>query len=132
MAFVVIADRNQEIDRRELFGPVVIGRSPECDLAVRDILLSRRHCMIERIGETWVVADLSSKNGTRVNSELITRQVLHDGDVIRIGRTRICFRGGMFIPPPKEKRPNVRPADPVEALAGTMAGFRFDEEEEDK
>ena len=74
MAFIIVADsKSDEIDRRELAGPLVIGRSPECDMPVRDILLSRKHCIIERIGDVWVVADLNSKNGTRVNGDPITQ-----------------------------------------------------------
>src|SRR5947208_9525059 len=131
MAFIIVADNNaREIERRELAGPVVIGRSPECDLAIRDILLSRRHCAMEKIGEAWVVADLGSKNGTFVHGELINRHVLRDGEVIRIGRTRICFREGKFIQtPPSTPRVKQRPADPLEAMAGTMSAFRFSEEE---
>jgi pSer/pThr/pTyr-binding forkhead associated (FHA) protein len=134
MAFIIVADsKSQEIDRRELAGPVVIGRSPECDLPVRDILLSRRHCIIEQVGETWVVADLESKNGTHVEGQPITRHVLSDGDVVRLGRTRICFREGPFIPtPPNTPRAKVRPADPLEAMSGTLSAFRFGEEDEDK
>jgi predicted component of type VI protein secretion system len=131
MAFIIVADnKSREIERRELAGPVVIGRSPECDLAIRDILLSRRHCAMERIGEAWVVADLGSKNGTFVHGELINRHVLQDGEVIRIGRTRICFREGRFIPtPPNTPSAKHRPADPLEALAGTLSAFRFSEDE---
>jgi len=132
MAFIIVADsKSQEIERRELSSPLIIGRSPECDLPVRDILLSRRHCVIERLGESWVIADLGSKNGTRVNGDVINRHVLHDLDVIRIGRTRIAFRDGPFIPaPPGTARPRQRPADPLEAMAGTLSGFRFSDEEE--
>lgn len=131
MAFIIVADNKaREIERRELAGPIVIGRSPECNLAIRDILLSRRHCAVEKIGEAWVVADLGSKNGTFVNGELVNRHVLRDGEVIRIGRTRICFREGRFIPtPPNTPRAKHRPADPLEALAGTLSAFRFSEEE---
>jgi pSer/pThr/pTyr-binding forkhead associated (FHA) protein len=133
MAFIVVADKSREIDRRELTAPVIIGRAPECDLPIRDILLSRKHCLLEKIGESWVIADSGSKNGTRVNGELVTRHVLHDGDVIRIGRTRIAFRGGMFVPAPKgELRPHTRPADPIEAMASTVSGFKFNEDEEEK
>jgi pSer/pThr/pTyr-binding forkhead associated (FHA) protein len=134
MAFIIVADsKSQEIDRRELAGAVVIGRSPECDLQVRDILLSRRHCVIERGGETWVVTDLGSKNGTHLDGQQITKHVLSDGDVVRLGRTRICFREGPFVPmPPNTPRAKQRPADPLEAMSGTLSAFRFGEEEEDK
>ncbi len=132
MAFIIVADsKSHEIDRRELAGPVIIGRSPECDLPIRDILLSRKHCVIERLGEAWVIADLTSKNGTRVNGDLINRHVLHDCDVIRIGRTRIAFKDGQFIPaPPDAQRSRQRPADPMEAMSGTLSGFHFSKEEE--
>jgi pSer/pThr/pTyr-binding forkhead associated (FHA) protein len=134
MAFIIVADsKSDEIERRELAGPMVIGRSPECDLPVRDILLSRRHCLIERIGDAWVIADLGSKNGTVVNGDPITRHVLHDMDVVRLGRTRIAFREGPFIPaPPDVKRARVRPADPLDAMAGTLSGFRFSDAEEEE
>jgi pSer/pThr/pTyr-binding forkhead associated (FHA) protein len=134
MAFIIVADnKSQEIERRELSSPLILGRSAECDLPVRDILLSRKHCVIERLGETWVIADLGSKNGTRVNGELINRHGLHDCDLIRIGRTRIAFREGKFVPaPPQSKRVRQRPADPIEAMQGTIAGFRFNEVEEEE
>ena len=134
MAFIIVADsKSQEIDRRELAGPIIIGRSPECDLPVRDILLSRKHCVIERLGETWVIADLGSKNGTHLNGELVQRHELHDCDVIRIGRTRIAFRQGPFVPaPPDVKRSKQRPADPLEAMAGTLSGYRFSADEENE
>lgn len=132
MAFIIVADsRSHEIDRRELTGPLVIGRSPECDLPVRDIMLSRRHCLIERIGEAWVVADLDSKNGTRVNGDPITRHVLHDLDLVRIGRTRIAFRDAPFTPAPRDiTRSRERPASPLDAVSGTLSGFQFSEAEE--
>jgi pSer/pThr/pTyr-binding forkhead associated (FHA) protein len=134
MPFIIVADhRSQEIERRELSGPIVIGRSPECDVPIRDILLSRRHCAMERIGDAWVIADLGSKNGTRVNGELINRHILHDADVIRIGRSRLAFREGLFVPaPPDVKHARQRPSDPLEAMSGTLSGFRFNEDEEEK
>ena len=42
----------------------MVGRSPECDVAVRDLLLSRTHCRIEPAGHGWKVVDLNSRNGT--------------------------------------------------------------------
>jgi hypothetical protein len=45
----------------------VIGRSQECDLAVPDMTVSRRHAELRRAAGEWVLADLGSTNGTRVN-----------------------------------------------------------------
>jgi hypothetical protein len=44
-----------------------IGRSPECDLSLSDITVSWRHAELRRTDQAWVLVDLGSKNGTRVN-----------------------------------------------------------------
>jgi FHA domain/Domain of unknown function (DUF1707) len=44
-----------------------IGRSPDCDLPLGDITVSWRHAELRRTGHAWVLVDLGSKNGTRVN-----------------------------------------------------------------
>ncbi|HEY7091216.1 MAG TPA: FHA domain-containing protein [Tepidisphaeraceae bacterium] len=134
MPYLILADKKGEFDRRELRGRdvLVIGRAFDCDVCIRDIMLSRRHCRIEPFHDRWIVIDLGSKNGTHVGREAITRHVLRDGEVIRIGRTQICFRGGAFVPARSETpRRDVRPVDPIEALAGTVAGFQVVDMEED-
>lgn len=130
MAYLVVYHKDQEIDRRKLEGAVTIGRSPDCELSVHDILLSRRHCQIEPEGDDWLITDLGSKNGTRVGGKPVFRLKLTDCDVIRMGKTAIRFRAGEFVPRPKPVvSPNSgiqRPADPFEALAGTVRDFAFD------
>jgi predicted component of type VI protein secretion system len=137
MPYLILADKNQEIDRRELTEAVTIGRSLECGLQVRDALLSRQHCRIEPIGSTWVLTDLNSRNGTFLNSERITQHVFEEGDVVRMGRVRICFRAGPFVAAPQQTTYSkmMRPSDPVEALSGTVMGFvltEVDMEEESR
>jgi hypothetical protein len=128
-AYLIFTTKGKEFGRRPLGGPVVVGRSPECDISVRDILLSRQHCRIEPEGSSWALIDLQSKNGTRVGSQPITRHTLHDGDVIRIGKTSATFRSGAFIPSAGGSSHSLsssrRPADPWEALAGTISGFDY-------
>src|SRR6185436_4817193 len=134
MAYVILSDREGEFDRRELRGVTVIGRALDCSICVRDILLSRKHCQIERFQERWVIADCGSKNGTRVGYEPITRHILSDGDVIRIGKIQVSFHAGPFVPAPKDqpqRRRDVRPSDPNEALSGTVLGFQLFDMEED-
>jgi predicted component of type VI protein secretion system len=124
MPYIILADKNQEIDRRELSDAVTIGRSPECGIQVRDALLSRQHCRLEPIGSTWVLTDLNSRNGTLIHGERITQHVLEEGEVIRIGRVRLCFRAGAFVPASQTTYSKMmRPSDPVEALSGTVMGF---------
>ena len=132
MAWIILSANGDELERRELVGAVVIGRSPECDIAVRDILLSRTHCRLEPVGGGWKVVDLNSKNGTRVGWEGVQSHLLRDGDHLRMGRTRIVYHTGPFEPAPY-RAPRidrlVRPADPHEALTGTVTDFVLVEED---
>jgi FHA domain len=126
MPHIVIKCEGLEIDRRELTAPLVIGRAPDCDLAVRDILLSRRHCRLEEHAATgWTLIDLASKNGTFVNGQKLTTPHLLAGyDVIQIGRARIIYYSSV----PDENIADRlmapgRPADPNDSLSGTLTGF---------
>ncbi len=133
MPYLIITDKQHELDRHDLKGSVIVGRAPDCGVVVRDILLSRHHCRIEPNGTGWVVVDLGSKNGTYMDGEKIEQRALDDADVVYGGRTRIIFKTGKFIPPPPdviERKSARRPADPIEALAGTMVGFVLTDMEE--
>ena len=44
-----------------------IGRDASCDLAIADMTVSRRHAQLERTEDGWLLTDLESTNGTRVN-----------------------------------------------------------------
>src|SRR6516165_8297065 len=71
-----------------------IGKSREADVVVPDDdAVSRLHLVLERIGPAWCVRDLGSRNGTFLNGErLFGERVIHDGDEITLGRTRIIYR----------------------------------------
>jgi predicted component of type VI protein secretion system len=125
MAYLILSDKIGEFERRPLDGPLTIGRSPECQVSVKDILLSRRHCRIEQVDGRWYVEDLGSKNGTVINGETVMRHALQDGQTIRIGRTKATFFAGDIAGAPAAPPKRERPADPVEALAGTVAGFEY-------
>src|SRR5690349_12446235 len=106
MAFVVVLFRGEEVDRRELNGPITIGRAPECDISVRDILLSRRHCRILPAEPTgWAIEDLGSKNGTRIGGDVVQWQILKDDTSVRIGKTQLKFYTASMKPGSAPKRP---------------------------
>ena len=64
---------------------LTLGRSSQCDIAIKDLLLSRSHCRFElRDGTLWVV-DLASANQTLVNKEAIDERMLNPGDLIEVG-----------------------------------------------
>jgi FHA domain len=77
-------------------GPVVVGKSAQSNVRVEsDPTMSRAHAVFERLGSVWSLRDLGSKNGTLVNGRSVGgQQALHDGDEIRLGRTRVVFRDG--------------------------------------
>ncbi len=134
MAYLIFSNGVEELDRCQLTRAAVVGRSPECDVSVHDILLSRKHCRLEPDGDhaggehVWAVVDLQSKNGTFVGDERVTgRRRLSDGDIVCVGKTRITFHTGSFIPAPRNfrhDRPR-RPVDPGDALAGTVSGMEY-------
>jgi len=73
---------------------LTIGRHASNDVSLDgDAEVSRVHAVLELVGPTWVVRDLASRNGTRVNGELITGdRPLRVADEILVGSTRLVFR----------------------------------------
>ncbi|MCG8590054.1 MAG: FHA domain-containing protein, partial [Proteobacteria bacterium] len=69
--------------------PVVIGRSPSCDLVIPHESVSRTHVRVTGGDGGWQVADLGSKNGLRVNTFKVEQQALKNGDRIDLGAIRI-------------------------------------------
>jgi len=70
---------------------LTIGRSPDNDLFLDDVTVSRRHARVVRDGRGFMVEDLRSLNGTYVNRRRIERHRLRDGDELRIGKYRLVF-----------------------------------------
>jgi diguanylate cyclase (GGDEF)-like protein len=73
---------------------MIIGRSSKCDIQVDQESVSRNHCKVMNTGKSVLLRDLGSTNGTYVNDLPIDEHVLHDGDLIKIGRTIFKFLTG--------------------------------------
>lgn len=71
--------------------PVTIGRQAECDVVLEDSNVSRRHAEVRRQGEEYVLVDLGSTNGSKVNGTRVKQQALNDGDEITLGKTLLRF-----------------------------------------
>ncbi len=69
----------------------VVGRGSQADIQLWDHAVSRQHCRLDREGETYVLTDLGSLNGTYVNGKRITRLALLDGDRIQVGNSILQF-----------------------------------------
>lgn len=71
-------------------GPVVIGRSPGADIVLGDDFVSGRHARVVLSGDSAVVEDLGSTNGTLLNGAQLRRPMtLKVGDAIDIGEVRL-------------------------------------------
>ena len=73
---------------------VSIGRHPESDIFLDDITVSRRHAEITRQGESFLLTDTGSLNGTYLNRERIESAPLLSGDEIQVGKYRLLFYAG--------------------------------------
>ena len=72
-------------------GEVVIGRSPECQIVLKDFGISRAHARIIVDEDGVRISDLKSKNGTQVNGVPIVEAPLKDGDRILLGKFQLTF-----------------------------------------
>lgn len=69
----------------------MIGRSPECDVFLDDVTVSRKHAEVVQAGDTFTITDLGSLNGTFVNKKRIESAELDDDDEVQIGKYRLTF-----------------------------------------
>ena len=80
--------------KRLVVGPagVTVGRSRQCDVTLDDPNVSRTHAEIRPRGGSWVLTDLGSTNGSRLNGRRLDGpEVLKPGDEIELGTSRIKF-----------------------------------------
>lgn len=74
---------------------ILIGRDPSCDVVLKDSLVSRKHCIIEKVGEIHYIRDLNSTNKTYVNKNPLLQGKptrLQRGDVVNIGKTQFTIK----------------------------------------
>lgn len=71
---------------------IVIGRDPECDFAINEYVISRRHARVVKKWGGIIIRDLESKNGTFINNRRVVEEYLHDGDRISLGTIVLMFR----------------------------------------
>jgi adenylate cyclase len=96
-------------------GEVMIGRSPDCQIVLRDFGISRNHAkvVVDEDGAARIV-DLKSKNGTQVNHVPVVEAPLRDGDRITLGKFELVFRKAL------ETSVVLDEAKPLSEEAGTI------------
>ena len=70
-----------------------IGRTPDCDIFLDDVTVSRRHAIVAKGARTFTLEDLGSLNGTFLNRHRIEQAELESGDEVQIGKYRLIFLG---------------------------------------
>jgi hypothetical protein len=80
-----------------------IGRTQDCDLRIADMSVSRRHAQLDRSEDGWLLSDLGSHNGTRVNGWLVREPVpVRPGDLLQFGSALFVIRDDTPAPAPPE------------------------------
>ncbi len=74
-------------------GNMVMGRAPECELALDDTFVSQQHARLFAKNGSWYVEDLGSTNGTFVNDQRLgAPAMVQPGDRVRVGTTIMELR----------------------------------------
>ena len=97
-------------------GEVVIGRSPECQVVLRDFGISRTHAriVVDEAAGGCRIQDLKSKNGTQVNGVQVVEAPLRDGDRVQLGKLELTFSKAL------ESKVVLDEAKPLSEEAGTI------------
>ncbi|MFH1830100.1 MAG: FHA domain-containing protein [Pseudomonadota bacterium] len=107
-----------------------IGRDPECDFAINEYVISRRHAKIIKRWGGIAIRDMESKNSTFVNNRRVIEEYLHDGDRIALGTIVLMFRNPQEISLEylEEIKPKTTPAPiPPEQIPGLEKEEAFEE-----
>ena len=70
---------------------ITIGRKEGNTVVIDNLAVSSFHARIDMAGSDYILTDLQSTNGTFVNERPVRRQLLRDGDELRMGETRLRF-----------------------------------------
>lgn len=94
MACLIVIDGPSKGQRVALDQPLVrVGRREGSDWVLSDSSVSGLHCEIEHSEAGFVIRDLGSTNGTKVNNEVVKEQPLYRNDIILIGEVPVMIEG---------------------------------------
>jgi two-component system cell cycle response regulator len=89
---VLVVLSGNEVGQRLLVDrSLLLGRDPDADLVLSDVLVSWHHATIEDRGDSWTLVDLNSTNGTSVNGQRVLEAALKPDDRVVLGNTVISF-----------------------------------------
>ncbi len=95
-------------------GDVILGRSPECQVILKDFGISRQHAKVVADEDGVRIIDLKSKNGTQVNGVPVVEAHLKDGDRVLLAKFQLTFNKTL------EGKVVLDEAKPLSEEAGTI------------
>ncbi|HTS01004.1 MAG TPA: FHA domain-containing protein [Thermoanaerobaculia bacterium] len=116
----ILTVREAGTERRIVFAArAVVGRDADCDVVLSSRSVSRKHAILEKKGEAWVVRDLGSANGLYVEGKRVSEAPVPSGTSLRFGDVEASFDAGaparttsaerlaqsLSIPPARKTRP---------------------------
>lgn len=101
-------------------GETRFGRSSENEVVLPDYSVSRRHAVVQREGDLFVIADQNSTNGVQVNGRQVPRSPLRAGDLVKIGifEIRLVERGAASYAPAADAGFQLQPTPPYAPEGG--------------
>ena len=100
--------------------PMAVGRDETADITIRDGTLSRRHFLIWREGDSFLIKDLNSQNGTWVDGQRAEGTSLRHTVCIAAGRTLFMFSEPRLPDSPAVVLPAALAAQPAARGAHTI------------
>jgi type II secretory pathway predicted ATPase ExeA len=89
---VYVATEGRTVQERELRpGRVIIGRTPDNEIQIDSKYVSRHHCQLTVTAEGTLLEDLNSTNGVFLKGKRVRRHLLHDGDVLVVGKHELMY-----------------------------------------
>ena len=112
-----------------------IGRTPENEVVIDNLAVSRTHATIQFEDEHYVLNDMGSSNGTHVNGVRVKKTELMDRDIITVGKHKLYFYDHQAAE--VQRRPTLAEGERtmlvqeaqrgvVEVIKGRQKGQRFD------
>ncbi len=89
LAVTAGSDKGKTLQLNE--GDTTIGRGQDNDLIVADAAASRRHAMVKHQNGSFIVVDMGSGGGTKVNNQTVGGKVVSTGSTITVGQTRMAI-----------------------------------------
>lgn len=108
LAWLRVVDNAEAMSQSEaifaVLPPATLGRAQDNQIVLHDEWVSAYHARIDSREGKWWLTDLGSRNGTRLNDQIITETMpLTKGDIIGIGRLKLRFETGDGTPHPDPK-----------------------------